>query len=153
VAARYHPARRWFARYGVVGHSPPGITYFRPAEERYGRLRPLTIADGEDLTAVCELREEAARHDLARGPRPRLRRADRRRARRPVRRPGGLAGDRSLLASLNWAPGRTGDHFAADVRAVTAAGATDIALYNLSLVPENALRDLAAAARAAAVRS
>ena len=41
AAVRYHPARRWFARHGVVRHSAPGITYFRPAEEPYGRLRPL----------------------------------------------------------------------------------------------------------------
>jgi hypothetical protein len=61
-----------------------------------------------------------------------------------------LAGDRPLLASLNWSPDRTAERFAADVRAVVAAGASDIALYNLSLVPETALTDLSTAARAAA---
>jgi hypothetical protein len=60
-----------------------------------------------------------------------------------------LAGDHPLLASLNWSPDRTGETFAADVRAVVEAGASDIALYNLSLVPESALPDLAEAARAA----
>lgn len=330
VAVRYHPARRWFARHGVVRHSPPGITYFRPAEERYGRLRPLTIAAGEDIAAVRVLREEAARHGLAfhawtvmlhddpvvaahpdlaartldgtptihalcpshpdvieyaaalvadvceqlgpdvvelesalyaawdpsyvisleLAPLTGMARAlagqcfcgacirlieelghdpvDLRRqalaqegaatlravrahgvrrvmeatvaaahehdvavrplifdepemaalqgaapdAFEPADRVGlgcgaltgdalagrfgglaALAGDRPLLASLNWAPERTGDRFAADVRAVTEAGATDIALYNLSLIPERALADLAAAARAAAVSS
>ena len=64
VAVRYHPARRWFARHGVVRHSPPGITYFRPAEERYGRLRPATIAADQEIKALRELREEAGRHDL-----------------------------------------------------------------------------------------
>jgi hypothetical protein len=65
VAVRYHPARRWFARHGVVRHSPPGITYFQPDEDRYGRLRPLTIAGDEEIAALRELREEAPRHGLA----------------------------------------------------------------------------------------
>jgi hypothetical protein len=60
-----------------------------------------------------------------------------------------LAGDRPLLASLNWGPDRTPERFAADVRTVLEAGASDLALYNLSLVPESALPALAAAARAA----
>jgi hypothetical protein len=326
VAVRYHPARRWFARHGVVRHSAPGITYFRPAEEPYGRLRPLTVAPDAEIAALRELREEATRHGLAfhawtvmlhddpvvaahpelaartldgtptihalcpshpdvveyaaalvadvceqLGPDlvelesalyaawdpsyvislelapltgaaralagqcfcdacvrlierldhdpEALRRgalaedgADTLRAVRAhgVRRvmeataaaaaehdaavrpvifgdaamaalqgasPDGfepadrvglgcgtltgdalkerftalaaLAGDRPLLASLNWAPDRTSDRFAADVRTVIEAGASDIALYNLSLVPESALKDLAAAARAA----
>jgi hypothetical protein len=327
VAVRYHPARRWFARHGVVRHSAPGITYFRPEEDRYGRLRPLAVAGDPELTALAELREEARRHGLAfhawtvmlhddpvvaahpdlaartldgapsihalcpshpdvveyaaalvadvsarfgpdvvelesamysawdpsyvislelapltgtarafagqcfcgacvrlieeLGHDPdALRRAapagedaatlqavrahgvrrvmeacaaaarEHEAAVRPLvfgdaamaalqgaspesfapaDRAGvgcgaltgeamverftslaALAGDRRLLASLNWSPARTGEHFAADVRAVMAAGAADIALYNLSLVPETALPDLAAAARAAA---
>ncbi len=60
-----------------------------------------------------------------------------------------LADDRPLLASINWSPKRDGRTFAADVRAVIAAGASDIALYNLSLVPADGLDDLAMAARAA----
>jgi hypothetical protein len=60
-----------------------------------------------------------------------------------------LAGDRPLLASLNWSPDRTEGRLADDVRALMGVGAADIALYNLSLVPESALPDLAAAARAA----
>jgi hypothetical protein len=65
VAVRYHPARRWFARHGVVRHSPPGITYVRPVEERYARLRPLEIAGAEEIAALRELRGEARRHGLA----------------------------------------------------------------------------------------
>jgi hypothetical protein len=329
VAVRYHPARRWFARHGVVRHSPPGITYLRPDESRYGRLRPLTVAGEEDIAALRDLRREAGRHGLAfhawtvmlhddpvvaahpdlaartldgtptihalcpsnpdvveyaaalvadvceqlvpdlvelesalyaawdpsyvvslelapltgtaralagqcfcdacadlmagLGHDPAVLRAQALRqdgagtlravrahgARRVVEataaaahargvavRPlvfddpemaalqgagpdafaaadrvgagcgaltggalaerfGGLAalaGDRPLLASLNWAPGRTGDRFAADVRTVLDAGASDLALYNLSLVPESALPDLAAAAAAAGPR-
>ena len=326
VAVRYHPARRWFARHGVVRHSPPGITYFRPGEEGYGRLRPLEIAGDKEIAALRELREETARHGLAfhawtvmlhddpvvaahpdlaartldgtstvhalcpshpdvveyaaalvadlceqLGPDvvelesplyaawdpsyvvslelapltgaaralagqcfcaacirlmeglghdpARLRdqaraqggvadlRAVRAAGVRPVieataaaahehdaavrplvfddplmaalqgagpeafaaadavglgcgvltgdalaERFGGLralAGDHPLLASLNWSPSRPAETFAADVGAVIEAGASDIALYNLSLVPESALPDLAAAARAA----
>lgn len=326
VAVRYHPARRWFARHGVVRHSPPGITYVRPAEERYARLRPLRIAGEQEIDALRELREEARRHGLAfhawtvvlhddpvvaahpdlaactldgtptihalcpshpdvveyaaalvddvcaqlepdlvelesamyaawdpsyvisleLAPPTGLARAlagqcfcaacvrfmehlghdpaalrDRARVQegadvlgeiraegvrrvveavaaaageydaavRPLvfdapemaalqgaapsafaaadavgvgcgpltgdamaERFGGLAalaGDRPLLASLNWAPDRTPELFAEDVRAVRAAGARDLALYNLSLVPESALPALAAAAAAA----
>lgn len=328
VAVRYHPARRWFARHGLVRHSPPGITYFRPADTWYGRLRPVTVAGDEEIAAVHALREEATRHGLAfhawmvmlhddpvvaahpgvaartfdgtptihalcpshpdvveyaaalvadvcEQLRPDLVELEsalypawdpsyvislelapltgaaralagqcfcaacvrlikelghdpaelERRARdgagagaaelSAVRASGArrvvaaaaavvqkygaavrplifgdpeaaalqgaapvafeaadavgvgcdvrtgpalaerfgalasLAGDRPLLASLNWTPGRTGDAFAADVRTVIEAGASDIALYNLSLVPESALPDLAAAARAA----
>ncbi|MDN3351112.1 hypothetical protein [Actinomadura sp. DC4] len=325
VAVRYHPARRWFARHGVVRHSPAGITYLRPSAERYGRLRPLEIAGDAEIAALRDLREEARRHGLAfhawtvmlhddpvvaafpdlaaralddtptihalcpshpdvveyaaalvsdvceqLGPDvvelesalyaawdpsyvvslelapltgaaralagqcfcaacirhieslghdpARLRdlaragegvvalRSVRAAGVRPVieataaaahehgtavrplvfddplmaalqgagpdafgaadavglgcgvlagdaltERFGGLAalaGDRPLLASLNWSPARTGEEFAADVRAVIEAGASDIALYNLSLVPETALPDLAAAAHA-----
>jgi hypothetical protein len=64
VAVRYHPARRWFARHGVVRYSAPGITYFRPSDEGYGRLRPVTIAADQEITALRELREEARRHGL-----------------------------------------------------------------------------------------
>jgi hypothetical protein len=325
VAVRYHPARRWFARHGVVRHSPPGITYFHPSE-RYGRLRPLTIAGEEEIAAVRALREEARRHGLAfhawtvmlhddpvvaAHPDLAARTLDgtptihglcpsspdvveyaaaltgdvcerfqpdvielesalypawdpsyvislelapltgtaralagqcfcpacarlmgelghdaddlRRRALaaggvdvlRDIRVRGAkrvvdataeaarehgtkvrplvfedpemaalqgagpaafeaadavgvgcgpltgaelterfhglaaLAGDHRLLASLNWGPGRTGERFAADVRTVMEAGASDIALYNLSLVPERAVADLTAAAHAA----
>jgi hypothetical protein len=65
VAVRYHPARRWFARHGLVRHSPPGITYLRPADKWYGRLRPVTVAGDEEIAAVHALREEATRHGLA----------------------------------------------------------------------------------------
>jgi thiol-disulfide isomerase/thioredoxin len=326
VAVRYHPARRWFARHGVVRHSPPGITYFRPEEERYGRLRPRTVAGAEEIDALRSLREEAPRHGLAfhawtvvlhddpvvaahpdlaartldgtptihalcpshpdvveyaaaltadvcarfspdvielesalyaawdpsyvvsleldppagmaramagqcfcgacvrlmeeldHDPEELrahalagtgaavLRRVRAHGVRRvmeattaaahehgvavrplifddpdmaalqgsgpdafaPVDRVGvgcgtltgqdlaarygglsALAGDRPLLASLNWSPDRTGDRLADDVRALMGVGAADIALYNLSLVPERALPDLAAAAAAA----
>jgi hypothetical protein len=60
-----------------------------------------------------------------------------------------LAGDRPLTASVNWAPGRTPEAMAADVRALAGAGARGVALYHLSLVPEDGLPALAAAARAA----
>jgi len=326
VAVRYHPARRWFARHGVVRHSAPGITYFRPAEVPYGRLRPLTIAPDAEIAALLALREEATRHGLAfhawtvmlhddpvvaahpdlaartldgtptihalcpshpdvveyaaalvadvceqlgpdvielesalyagwdpsyvislelapltgtaralagqcfcdacvrlierLGHDPEALRRDALagegaatlravrahgvrgvmaatttaahehdaavrplifddaamaalqgaspEAFEPADRVGvgcgtltgdalterftdlaALAGDHPLLASLNWSPARTADRFAADVRAVIEAGATDVALYNLSLVPETALKDLAAAAHAA----
>ncbi len=323
VAVRYHPARRWFARHGVVRHSPPGITYFQPSGP-YGRLRPLTIAGEEEIAALAELREEAGRHGLAfhawtvmlhddpvvaahpdlaartldgapsihglcpSNPevveyaaaitadvcerfRPdvielesalytawdpsyvislelapltgtaralagqcfcpacvrligelghdagdlrrralaqdgvaalcdiRVRGAKRvvdaavEAARGTLVRPlvfedpemaalqgagpaafesagavgvgcgplsgdalterfrglAALAGDKRLLASMNWAPGRTGERFAADVRTVMEAGASDIALYNLSMVPPGGVADLTAAARAA----
>ncbi len=326
VAVRYHPARRWFARHGVVRHSAPGITYVRPDERRYGRLRPLTVAGDEEIAAVRALREEARRHGLAfhawtvvlhddpvvaahpdlaartldgtptihglcpsnpdvveyaaaligdlceqlspdvielesalysawdpsyvislelapltgaaralagqcfcpacvrligelghdpAGLERRARAEDGVAELRGVRAHGvrrvvdataaaarehgarvrplifddpemaalqgagpsafvaadavgvgcgaltgealatrfrglaALAGDHPLLASLNWGPGRTGERFADDVRTVIAAGAADIALYNLSLVPESAVPDLVAAARAA----
>jgi hypothetical protein len=324
VAVRYHPARRWFARHGVVRHSPPGITYFRPGE-RYGRLRPLAIAPDEDIAALRALREEAGRHGLAfhawtvmlhddpvvaahpgvaartRDGTPtihalcpshpdvveyaaalvadvceqlhpdvvelesalypawdpsyvislelapltgtaralagqcfcgactrlieelghdpaELRHQDGIETLRAVRAHGArrvvaataaaahdrgvavrplifddpvmaalqgaapaafeaadavgigcavlsgaalterftglaaLAGDRPLLASLNWTPDRSAATFAADVRTVIEAGASDIALYNLSLVPETALPDLKEAARSAVLR-
>jgi hypothetical protein len=64
VAVRYHPARRWFARHGVVRYSAPGITYFRPFDGGYGRLRPVTIAADEEIQALRALREEARRHGL-----------------------------------------------------------------------------------------
>jgi hypothetical protein len=326
VAVRYHPARRWFARHGVVRHSRAGVTYMRPSTHAYGRLRPLEIAGDEEIAAVRALRAEATRHGLAfhawtvmlhddpvvaAHPDAAARTLDgtptihalcpsgpgvveyaaalvgdvceqlapdvielestlyaawdpsyvislelappagtaralagqcfcaacatlmgalghdpedlRRRAlnqdgvaelcavrahgaarvvaatadaahRHGVRvRPlifdapdmsalqgaapsvftaadsvglgcdvrtgaglverftglAALAGDRPLLASLNWTPERAGERFAADVRAVIEAGASDIALYNLSLVPEHAVADLADAARAA----
>jgi hypothetical protein len=326
VAVRYHPARRWFARHGVVRHSAAGITYLRPSGERYGRLRPLTVAGEEEIAAVRALREEAARHGLAfhawtvllhddpvvaahpgvaartldgtptvhalcpsnpdvvdyaaalvadvcaqlqpdlveleaalypawdpsyvislelapltgraralagqcfcaacvrlieefgHDPAALRRQAlaqDGTATLRAVRAVGAgrvvaataaaaqrygaavrplvfddpamaalqgadpvafeaadavgvgcdvrtgaalaerfaalaaLAGDKPLLASLNWAPGRSGDRFAADVRTVIEAGASDIALYNLSLVPDGAIADLTAAAGAA----
>ncbi len=325
VAVRYHPARRWFARHGVVRHSPAGITYVRPGDG-YGRLRPLEIAGEREIAAVRELRAEATRHGLgfhawtvmlhddpvvAAHPDAAARTLDgtptvhalcpshpevveyasalvgdlceqlrpdvielesalyaawdpsyiislelapptgtarallgqcfcdactrlmgelghdaaglRREALsqggvaelRAVREHGAarvvsaaaeaahrhgtkvrplvfdapdmaalqgaspaafaaadavgvgcdvrtgaalterftdlaaLAGDHPVLASLNWAPDRTGDRFAADVRTVLEAGASDIALYNLSLVPEIAIADLTAAAHAA----
>jgi hypothetical protein len=60
-----------------------------------------------------------------------------------------LAGDRPASASMNWAPERTPETFADDVRAVAGAGARGVALYHLSLVPEHGLPALAAAAHAA----
>jgi hypothetical protein len=60
-----------------------------------------------------------------------------------------VAGNRPASASMNWAPERTPETFADDVRAVADAGARGVALYHLSLVPEHGLAALAAAARAA----
>lgn len=60
-----------------------------------------------------------------------------------------LAGDLPAVASLNWAPDRGAAELSADVRALAAAGADGVALYNLTLAPEHALPAFAAAARAA----
>ena len=58
-----------------------------------------------------------------------------------------LAG-RSGTVSTNWSPERTPDAYAADARALAAAGAEGIALYNLSLVPDAGLDAFRAAAAA-----
>lgn len=59
-----------------------------------------------------------------------------------------LAGDRDITVSLNWAPERTPETFAADAERAAAGGARGLALYNLSLVPENGLEALRAAGSA-----
>jgi hypothetical protein len=59
-----------------------------------------------------------------------------------------LAGDRSVTVSLNWGPERTPAVYAEDARRVAAAGADRLALYNLSLVPDEGLHGFAAAAAA-----
>jgi hypothetical protein len=59
-----------------------------------------------------------------------------------------LAGDRPVTVSLNWSPERTAAVYADDARRVAAAGADRLALYNLSLVPEEGLQGFAAAAAA-----
>jgi hypothetical protein len=62
---------------------------------------------------------------------------------------GSRAGDRPVSASMNWAPERTPAAFADDVRAIAAGGGSGVALYHLSLVPDDGLPALAAAAGAA----
>ena len=59
-----------------------------------------------------------------------------------------LVGDRELTVSLNWTPERTPAAFAAAAELVAAGGATGLALYNLSLVPEAGLEAFRAAAAA-----
>jgi hypothetical protein len=59
-----------------------------------------------------------------------------------------LAGDRPVTTSLNWGARRTPAVFADDARRVAAAGADRLALYNLSLVPDEGLAAFAAAAEA-----
>jgi hypothetical protein len=59
----------------------------------------------------------------------------------------GLVGGRSATVSTNWAPERTPSALAADV-ARLAAGADGLALYNLSLVPDEGLVAFRAAAAA-----
>jgi hypothetical protein len=60
-----------------------------------------------------------------------------------------LAGTTPLAASMNWSPERTPGAFAADVARAARAGADEVLLYNLSLVPAEGLPALRAAARAA----
>jgi hypothetical protein len=147
VAVRYHPARRWFARHGVVRHSAAGITYLRPSGERYGRLRPLTVAGEEEIAAVRALREEAARHGLAFHAWTVLLHDDPVVAAHPGVAARTLDGTPTVHALCPSNPDVV--DFAADVRTVIEAGASDIALYNLSLVPAGAIADLTAAAGAA----
>jgi hypothetical protein len=59
-----------------------------------------------------------------------------------------LAGDREVTVSLNWAPERAPATFAADAERAAAGGARGLALYNLSLVPEEGLESLRAAVSA-----
>jgi len=59
-----------------------------------------------------------------------------------------LAGDRPVTTSLNWGPQRTPAVYADDARRVAAAGADRLALYNLSLVPDDERAAFAAAAAA-----
>jgi hypothetical protein len=59
-----------------------------------------------------------------------------------------LVGDRGFTVSLNWSPERAAEAFAADAERAAAAGATGLALYNLSLVPEEGLDAFRAAASA-----
>jgi hypothetical protein len=59
-----------------------------------------------------------------------------------------LAGDREVTVSLNWTPERTPGAFAAAAELAAAGGATGLALYNLSLVPEAGLDAFRAAATA-----
>jgi hypothetical protein len=59
-----------------------------------------------------------------------------------------LAGGRTAAPSLNWTSERQDGALARDARAVGRLGADGLALYNLTLVPEHGLADLAAAATA-----
>ena len=59
-----------------------------------------------------------------------------------------LVGDREFTVSLNWSPERAPEAFAADAERAAAAGATGLALYNLSLVPEEGLDAFRVAASA-----
>ena len=65
-----------------------------------------------------------------------------------------LVDGRGATASMNWSPDRTSASMAADAEHLAAAGADGLALYNLSLVPNEGLeafRAAAAAFRSAAV--
>jgi hypothetical protein len=67
-----------------------------------------------------------------------------------------LVGDREFTVSLNWSPERSPEAFAADAERAASAGAKGLALYNLSLVPEEGLaafRVAASAFRGVAVAS
>lgn len=59
-----------------------------------------------------------------------------------------LSGGRPAAPSLNWTSERRGKALARDAAAVARMGADGLALYNLTLVPEPGLPDLAAAAAA-----
>ena len=59
-----------------------------------------------------------------------------------------LAGGRPASPSLNWTSERRGDALARDAAAVARMGADGLALYNLTLVPDHGLGELAAAASA-----
>jgi hypothetical protein len=59
-----------------------------------------------------------------------------------------LVGDREVTVSLNWTPERSPEAFAAAAALVAAGGATGLALYNLSLVPQAGLDAFRAAAAA-----
>jgi hypothetical protein len=59
-----------------------------------------------------------------------------------------LVGDRDVTVSLNWSSERSPEAFAADAELVAAGGATGLALYNLSLVPQAGLDGFRAAAAA-----
>jgi hypothetical protein len=50
-----------------------------------------------------------------------------------------LVGERAFSVSLNWSPERSPAAFAADAERAALAGATGLALYNFSLVPEEGL--------------
>jgi hypothetical protein len=59
-----------------------------------------------------------------------------------------VAGGRAAAPSLNWTSERADGSLARDAAAVARAGADGLALYNLTLVPERALNELAEAAAA-----
>jgi len=59
-----------------------------------------------------------------------------------------LAGAKPVTTSLNWAPERTAERLAADARRAVAGGASGLALYNLSMVPDAGLDAFRAAAAA-----
>ena len=59
-----------------------------------------------------------------------------------------LAAVQTAAASLNWTSERQDGELVRDARAVSRLGADGLALYNLTLVPEHGLPDLAAAAAA-----
>ncbi len=65
----------------------------------------------------------------------------------------GLVGDRRVAASTNWTSERTAASMAADVDALAAAGADGLALYNLTLIPEEGLAAIHTAAAAFRRRS
>jgi hypothetical protein len=59
-----------------------------------------------------------------------------------------LAGDRDVTVSMNWTPDRTPESLAADAELAAREGATGLALYNLTLVPEHGLEAFRRAASA-----
>jgi hypothetical protein len=60
----------------------------------------------------------------------------------------GLVGDRRVAASTNWTSERTAASLAVDADALAAAGSDGLALYNLTLVPEDGLAAFQTAAAA-----
>jgi hypothetical protein len=59
-----------------------------------------------------------------------------------------LIDGRAATPSLNWTPERSGGALARDAAAMAGAGADGLALYNLTLLPDDALADISHAAAA-----